>query len=218
MKKALFIVLLTALVPMGPAFAYEDGDVQFWNTNVEEIKISDAWKAAFEQEFRWGGDISEFYYQHYDLGLVYKLNKHWNLGFGFRYIRTKSNGDWSPENEPYLTAAVSGDLAGFKVEDRSRLEYQQFDDRQDKGRYRNKLTVKLPWKFTRFDIQPFFSDEVFIQFTKDDPFNQNRVSSGLGMKIAENFKAELYYMLQSSKGSAGWKDANVLGAKFKLSF
>ncbi len=218
MKKALFILLLTALVPVGPSFAYEDGDTQFWNTNVEEIKISEDWKAALEQEFRWGGDISEFYYQHYDLGFSYKVNTHWNLGFGFRYIRTKSNGDWTAENEPYLTAAVSGEAAGFKIEDRSRLEYQQFEGRQDNGRYRNKLTVKLPWKFTRMEIQPFLSEEIFLRFVKEDPFNQNRVSSGLSMKITENFKSEIYYMLQSSKGSAGWTDANVLGAKFKLSF
>lgn len=218
MRKVLFVVLGILFFSVGQSLAYEDGDAQFWNTDVGEIKMSEDWKAAFEQEFRWGGDISEFYYQHYDLSLVYNLNKHWNLGFGFRYIRAKSNGDWTPENEPYLTAAVSGDLAGFKVEDRSRLEYQQFDDRQDNGRYRNKLTVKLPWKFTRMEIQPFVSEEIFLRFVKEDPFNRNRVSSGVSMNIIKNFKAELYYMLQSSKGSTGWTDINVIGTKFKLSF
>jgi len=218
MKKILLIVFGIVFFSVGQSSAYEDGDAQFWNTNVEEVKISENWKAALEQEFRWGGDISEFYYQHYDLGFIYKANTHWNLGFGFRYIRTKSNGEWKSENDPYLTAAVSGELAGFKVEDRSRLEYQQFDYKQDNGRYRNKLTVKLPWKFTRMEIQPFVSEEIFLRFVKEDPFNQNRVSSGVGMNMTKNFKAEFYYMLQSSKGSTGWTDINVIETKFKLSF
>ena len=218
MRKFLSIISIILFFSVVKSFAYEDGDVQFWNTDVEEIAISQDWKAVAEQEFRWGENVSEFFYQHYDLGLIYKINTHGNVGFGFRYILGKSKGDWKVENAPYVTATVSGEREGFKIEDRSRLEYHQLDDQSDNGRYRNKLTVKLPWKFTRMGIQPFFSDEISIRFMKDDPFHQNRLSFGLSMNMTKNLKADLYYMLQSSKGSAGWTDANIIGTKLKLSF
>ena len=35
--------------------------------------------------------------------------------------------------------------------------------------------------------------------------------------VSANLKAEIYYMLQSSKG-ADWTDANILGTKLKLAF
>lgn len=218
MRKAIFIILTVMLFSVGKSFAYNDGDVQVWNTDVEEMKISEKWKAVAEQEFRWGRNAEQFFYQHYDFGLIFSVNKHWNLGMGFRHILTKSNGDWKIEDDPYVMATLSGELAGFKVENRHRLEYQHFDYKNDNGRYRNKLALKLPWKFTRLEIQPFFSDEIFVRFVKEDPFNQNRFSSGLSMNMTKNFKTELYYMLQSSKGSAGWTDAHVIGTKFKLCF
>ena len=199
-------------------FAYDDGDFQVWNTETEEYKINKDTKVVLEEEFRWGGSAKEFYYQHYDLGFFYSLQKHLNVGAGYRHVLYKSGGKFLVENEPYLTATLLWDFAGFKFDDRSRLEYNHFDYKDDTWRYRNKFTVKSPWKFTRFEIQPYLADEIFVLFDDSQRLNQNRFFAGLGMVITKNLKAEIYYMLQSTKGSKLWTAINVLGTKLKLVF
>ncbi len=200
------------------AYAYKDGDFQVWNTDSEEYKINKDAKLVLEEEFRWGGSAKEFYYQHYDLGFFYNLQKYLNVGGGYRHVLSKSKGKFLVENEPYITATLLWDIAGFKFDDRSRLEYNHYDYKDDTWRYRNKFTVKAPWKFTKLEIQPYASDEIFVLFDDSQRLNTNRLSAGLMMNFTKSFKGEIYYMLQSSKGSKLWTNTNVLGTKLKLAF
>jgi hypothetical protein len=200
------------------SYAYDDGDFQVWNTDVEEFKINQDSKIALEEEFRWGNNASEFYYQHYDVGFFYNLEKWLNIGGGYRHIYELKKGKFKLENEPYVTTALLWDLLGLKFDDRNRLEYRHFDCQTDSWRYRNKITAKLPWKFTKLEIQPYVSDEIFIGFNTISELNQNRLSSGLSMNLTKNMKAEIYYMLQSTKSSGKWVDTNVLGTKLKIAF
>ena len=222
-KKLKLLTLLLWLIFTGfKAYAYDNGDFQIWNTDTEEMKLNKKSKLVFEQEFRLGDNASDFYYQHYDVGYVYDLNKQLNLGIGYRYIKELKNKAFRVENEPYLIATLFWGLAGFKFDDRNRFEYRTFNYNQvDSGRYRNKLTVKLPWKFTKKEIQPYLADEIFIRFNGTD-LNQNRFSFGLGFNITKNLKGEVYYMLQSTKNymktESTWTDANVLGTKLKSLF
>lgn len=214
-----YIILGLALMITGRAFAYDDGDFQLWNTDVEELKVNQDSKIALEQEFRWGGDAGEFYYQHYDIGYFYNLMKYFNIGGGYRHILSLQTGKWKIENEPYVTATLVWELAGCKFEDRNRMEYRHFDYQADAWRYRNKFTIKLPCKFTKLEFQPFVSDEIFVRFGGTNQFSQNRVSAGLGINLAKNVKTEIYYLLDSAKNNKGkWIDANVLGTKVKLVF
>ncbi len=218
MRRKISIIAVSLVVFLTvKLYAYDDGDFQVWNTDTEEFKINKDAKIAFEEEFRWGGSAKEFYYQHYDVGFFYNLQKYLNIGGGYRHVLSKSKGKFLVENEPYITATLSWDIAGFKFDDRSRLEYNHFDYKDDTWRYRNKLIVKLPWKFTKFEIQPYLSDEIFVLFDDSQRLNTNRFSSGLAMTLTKNLKAEIYYMLQSSK-SRKWTEINVLGTKLKLLF
>ncbi len=218
MKKIIFAITGIALLLAVKVYAYDDGDFQVWNTDVEEFKINNDSKIAVEEEFRWGKNASEFYYQHYDLGYFYNLEKWLNIGGGYRHVYELKRGKFESEFEPYLTATLLWGLLGFKFDDRSRIEYRYFNYSDDAWRYRNKITAKLPWKFTKLEIQPYVSDEIFIGFSTISEFNQNRFSSGLSMNLTKNLKAEIYYTLQSAKSSGKWVDANVLGTKIKIVF
>lgn len=215
--KFILVSLFLMVIPTA-VYAYDDGDFQVWNTDVEEFKINKDSKIAFEEEFRWGDNANEFYYHHYDIGFFYNLKKYLNIGGGYRHIYELKKGKFKLENEPYLTATLLWDIKGFKFDDRNRMEYRHFVYQADSGRYRNKVTVKLPWKFTRIEIQPYLSDEIFVGFGGTNQFNQNRYSCGLGMNLTKNIKAEIYYLLQSSKASPHWTDTNVLGTKVKMAF
>jgi len=217
MQRMSLLIIGLFLILTANVYAYKDNDFQFWNTESEEFKINKDAKIVFEEEFRWGGSAKEFYYQHYDVGFFYNLEKYLNVGGGYRHVLSKTRGKFLVENEPYITATLLWDIAGFKFDDRSRLEYNHYDYKDDTGRYRNKISIKAPWKFTKFQIQPYLSDEIFILIDDGQRLNQNRFSAGLGMTFTKNLKGEIYYMLQSSKTNK-WTEINVLGTKLKLSF
>jgi len=206
------------LIALGSAYGYDDGDFQVWNTDVEEFKVDKDTKIALEEEFRWGDNANEFFYQHYDLGVFHSLNKYWATGAGYRQVYELKKGKFKLENEPYVTATLFLEHWGFLFDSRNRLEYRHFDFQTDSWRYRNKFTLKFPWKFTKIELQPYLADEILIGLGTINQFNQNRFSSGLGMSLTKSLKAELYYMLVSTKGIGEWTEANVLGAKLKLAF
>ncbi|MFA4991144.1 MAG: DUF2490 domain-containing protein [Candidatus Omnitrophota bacterium] len=217
LSRAIVLMLLIVLTSVN-GHAYDDGDFQIWNTDSEEFKINDNSKAVLEQEFRWADNANEFCYHHYEAGFFYSLKRYLNVGLGYRHIYELNRGKFKLEKEPFLTAALSWDLNGFRIEDRSRMEYRYFDYQVDSWRYRNKLGVKFPWKFTSMEIQPYLSDEIFVGFGATNQFNRNRFSSGVGMSISKNIKGELYYMLQDSKSAGKWTDINILGTKIKIAF
>jgi len=217
MKKISILMIGLVLMATGLVFAYDDGDFQVWNTDAEEFKIDKDSKIALEEEFRWGDNANEFYYHHYDIGYFFNLKKYLNIGGGYRHVYELKKGKFKLENEPYITATLFWDLKGLKFEDRNRLEYRHFDYQADSWRYRNKFTVKLPWKFTRLEIQPYLANEIFLDF-QNKAFSRNRFYSGFTMSLTRNLKAEIYYLLQSTRSGTSWVDANVLGTKVKLSF
>jgi len=205
-------VILTTQV-----YAYDDGDFQVWNTENQEFKINQKTKITLEEEFRWGDDAGEFYYHHYDAGFVYGLNKRLDLGVNYRQIYEKKKGKFKDENRPHLNAVLKYDFYGFKIEDRNRIEFRHFNYQADFGRFRNKFTVKFPWKLTVLEIQPYLADEMFWDF-QNKAFSRNRFYSGFGLNFTKSLKAEIYYMLQSSRSGNNWADTNVLGRKLKLVF
>lgn len=211
------MVIAVALMLFARAHAYDDGDFQVWNTDAEEFKINNDSRITLEEEFRWGGNAGEFYYQHYDIGLFYNLEKWLNIGGGYRHIYELKNRRFKLENEPYITLTFLWGLKGFKFEDRSRIEYRYFDYQADSGRYRNKFTLKSPWKFTAIELQPYLADEIFLDF-QNKAFSRNRFYSGLDMRLTKSLKAEIYYLLQTTRSANKWADVNALGAKVKLFF
>jgi hypothetical protein len=217
MAKTVFAIIGMLLLLAAKVYAYDDGDFQLWNTENQELKISKESRITLEEEFRWDNDASEFYYQHYDAGFSYTLNKHFDFGLNYRQVYEKKKGKFKEENRSYLNATLKYEFYGFKLDDRNRLEYRHFDYQADSWRYRNKFTVKFPWKFTKFEIQPYLADEIFLDF-QNKAFSRNRFYSGLSMNLTKNLKAEIYYLLQSSRSGNNWIDANVLGTKLKLVF
>jgi hypothetical protein len=137
---------------------------------------------------------------------------------GYRQIYEKKSGKFKEENQPNGLATISAEVGGgCKLEDRSRLEYRHFDYQADLWQYRNKFTVKLPWKFSKLEIQPYLSDETFFNFY-GAVFTKNRFFSGLGINITKNIKSETYYLLQNTKTNHKWPKINAFGTKIKLTF
>lgn len=216
-RLAFILVLLSVVFPN--AHAFDDGDFHVWNTDGQEIKLNEKTKLFTEQEFRWGDNASRLYYQHYDIGLMYAFNNSLDLGFGYRQVLEKRNaqGKWLVENEPNINAILKWSNFGFDMSNRFRLEYRHFDYQTDSWRFRNMLTGRFPWEFTRFKIRPYLADEVHI-VSRGIAVSANRAYAGFTFKILRNLNGDLYYMMQSTRSSGKWRADNVLGTKLKLSF
>lgn len=200
------------------AYAYDNGDFQMWQTYVEDISIGKCTKLAMEQEFRFGEDASEFFYQHYDWGFAWAFDKRFELALGYRLIYERYKRKWREEDDPYTNLTWKQDIWKFKLEDRNRIEYRHFRYKADSMRYRNRFMLKYPIALGRIKVAPYTSDEIFIS-SDGTGYNQNRFQSGLELELTKNLKADIAYMMQSTRVKGDkWSEANVLWTKLKVAF
>jgi hypothetical protein len=212
------LAVLSCFFAVLSAFAYEDEDVQLWNTESIEARLNDHWKVIAEQEFRIGDNISDLYYIHTQGGLDYKVTDGLHLGIDYRQVWEKEKDNkWTRENRPQFNGTVKWNWYGFDFSDRSRLEFRILENKDDRWRYRNKLTASLPWKWTGFDIRPYVADEIFVDFY-GERINRNRLYAGITFKLVKNFNADLFYLRQSSKKNNKWTNINAIGVKLKAAF
>ncbi len=220
-KHIAYFLFLPAIVGFATqsCFGFEDGDFQLWSTAKANFEVNKQWKGKFEEEFRFGGDAGELYYQHSDLGFVYGALAEWiDIGLNYRLVFEKDGaGRWRQENRPHFNVIFKGKLSDLSVSNRSRFEYREREIKKDIWRYRNKTTVKFPVKLTALKLQPYIADEAFINFGEQD-ITRNRFYSGFSMTLSKRLKGELFYLWQASKSSGAWQDINVLGVQLQVYF
>ncbi len=225
MMRYLFIVIVGVvflLIPLD-GYAYKDGDWQYWNTEAIKVKINDNLHAYMEEEFRFGDDASEFYYQHSHLQLDFKLNDMFTFSPAYRqvfelYHKTATDDDWYTEYRPMLNGTAKFKLGDWSISDRIRVSYRMFNiDKKDVLRVRNKIKIKTPWKFTLLGINPWVADEIFMERYKTGVY-RNRLYIGVGFNVIKQIKGDIFYLWQSSEKEGGWIDYNVVGTKLKLYF
>lgn len=211
-------LLMLTTTASSVARAYEDGDFQIWNSNAEEIRIGKDTKLAMEQEFRYGEDATELFYQHYDWGFIFAFDKRLEIQPGYRLVYERVKRKWMESDEPYVNITAKLDIWKFKLEDRNRIEYRHFRFVPDQIRYRNRFLLKYPMEFRKMTVAPYTSDEIFVS-SNGTGWNQNRFESGLEFGLTKHARASVSYMLQSIKGKNDkWYEANVLWLRGKISF
>ncbi|MFH0877741.1 MAG: DUF2490 domain-containing protein [Candidatus Omnitrophota bacterium] len=201
-----------------PCSVFAARDTQYWKTESFSWGFAEDWKLTLENEMYFQDDCSDFYYQHTDLGVVYSgLAKWLDLGLNYRHVLSESKSNWNREERPHMNATVKWKWLDSAFSNRSRFEYRIKEDADDFWRYRNNTTVRLPWKWTRRQIQPFLSDEFFVDFDKKE-LNENRLSGGVSLRISEHVSAEVYYTWRRLKSSDVWVTHNIIGTRLKLAF
>ena len=217
MKKIPILLILVNILLVSPSFAFENGDLQFWNTESIEKKVNDKLKIKVEEELRMDGDMSVLYYEHTDLGVTYNVTKGLDLGLDYRQIYEKKAGRWKEENRPYGEVTLKEAWQNIEIADRNRLELRCGEGSSPKWRYRNKFSVFSPWKLTKFHIKPYAADEVFVDFYGDQ-LTRNRLYLGLKAKWLKQLKTDVFYLWELNKNKKKWPYNNVIGLKIKVVF
>lgn len=219
MKKLLLIILFTGMSAeiAISAFAFENGDLQFWNTESIEKKVNEKLKLKVEEELRLGGDMTELYYLHTDIGVSYNVTEGLDFGLNYRQVSEKKDEEWKQENRPHGNITFKGTWQGIKISDRNRFELCCPEEKDDKWRYRNKISFVFPWKWTKFNIQPYSADEVFVDF-HGDKLTRNRLYSGINAELLKYLKTDIFYLWELNKKDKNWTYNNVIGVKANISF
>ena len=221
LNKLTFSFVATAVVVFfnSVCFGSESGNLEYWQTSVFELDINKHFTFTAAEEFRLGRHNGNPYLYNVDLGLVYKgLANGPDIGLNFKKEYEKdSTGKLRQENRPHLNITFKGTVFDFATSNRTRLEYRNREKKEDLFRLRNKTTAKLPFKFTKFNLQPFVADELFLNLGENN-VNQNRLSAGFSSKPAKNINVSVYYMWKTTKITGGWSDTNVIGTQFKVIF
>jgi hypothetical protein len=212
-------IILQGMVLSSASFASRNGNGEYWQGFGIDYELNKDWKITVREELRFGKDNGNPYLHNTDIGLVYKSLGDWiDLGFNFKKEYEKDSSDkFRHENRPNFNIMLKGNLFDLDVRDRIRLEYRDFELKEDIWRFRNKTTVNLPLKLTKFNLQPYIADEVFINLGQSH-INQNRLYVGFSFDLAKNLKAGIYYMLKSNKQTYGWSQTNVVGTQFVFLF
>ena len=196
----------------------QNNDFQYWMIESISWKVANNWKMFLGQEAYFQNDASDFYYEHTEIGADYTGFAKWvDVGLHYRHVLSKTNDIWLREEQPSLNVTLKGVLKNWSFSDRNRFEYRIKEDAEDGWRYRNLVTIKFPWKITRYQIQPYFADEMFADFLKEE-INENRLYTGFSFTFTQNIGLDIFYMWRRIKSSGKWQTNDVLGTNLKLTF
>jgi hypothetical protein len=157
-----------------------------------------------------------------EVGVSYKLTKHWEVSGYYRYIgRRKKNDDetgyyYRPYHRFYADLAYDHKIWKLKFDYRLRYQNQFMDDNSgienDKSYLRNKFEVSYPNK-SRFT--PYVSTDLFYQL--GNGFDQMRNKGGIEIEINKHHKIDISgftdYKLQGSQ-----ENRFLIGVAYKVKF
>lgn len=208
-------------VPLAQASSIKDEDFAIWNTYDLEKRINKQWKIRAGEELRFR-ENSGLYYAETHVGSSYQPCKYLALGVEYLEIRgnqtKKQKQIWYWESEPRIFITPQISYRGFTLENRNMMEFRIRQDTRYSTRYRNLVALTAPWKWTRFEFQPYISNEIFFETGKNG-LVEDRLSSGLKAHWWGPFYGSIYYLRDSTKNSAAkWTSLNILGTGLKVSF
>ncbi len=79
------------------------------------------------------------------------------------------------------------------------------------------MILLFPTKWTRLDIQPYISDEIFVDLN-ESKLNCNRLYVGFKTKLIKHLEADIFYLWQTTKNERDWTDYNIIATKIKIKF
>lgn len=220
-SSCLFFLLFTAITVSAWASPVKDEDFGYWNVTDLEHKFNDKWKMKAGEEVRLREHAGINYYDTH-AGFAYQTHPLLVLGADYIQARqTRSSGKkdvWYWESRPRIYATFQPKYKGFLFENRNLLEFRFKESIENTTRYRNLSTLTAPWKWTRFEFQPYTSNELFFE-TNRNGLVEDRYYTGFKLRLTKNITGSIFYLRQFSKNnSASWKDLNVLGNSLKFSF
>jgi len=202
------------------------GSVEFWPSAGFVHDINGPWMLQFKETYYYFFEDSGSDHPKSDISILYKgQDDVYDIGAGFIYVdRSQSI---KQESRPYLYMILRGKLVGCELANRAMIEHRDISGGGSYWRFRDKITYNS--LFETLDtrgirllnsdrLRPYIADEVFLN-SNGQGFNQNRVYTGLHVKIVNDIGADVYYLLQTLENNEDrWRNNNIIGAELTLHF
>jgi hypothetical protein len=214
--KIIIITLIVGLMILAEKNSFA-ADTQFWNTYSVEKTLTKPWRISVEEELRIGEDVGKLIYYHTDFGIIHSTTDWLELGINYQYIRGWKRTLWENENRPHFNATLLAKWKLLKLTNRNRMENRFLSDTKDFWRYRNKTKIQLALEVQDRQIQPYISEEYFMDFDQPE-FNFNRLAVGLEAELTKNILGEIYYLRQDQDDRGIEPKADVFGLALNFDF
>jgi hypothetical protein len=169
-------------------------------------------------EVRGASDFSEYNGFFWGPIVRHQLNKHLNIGGGYKFINIKSSqGDFNNLNRMELEFTPSfsfGDMSQYKLALRNRVEVIKDHGKEDKVRLRHRLTFNKKYAGNGIINSLFMSHElIYIHKGGHSNLDQYRfIPLGIKLNILEQ-RFNGFFMIQRKNNSQG--DTNyILGLSY----
>ena len=214
---AVWVLIMTSSL-----FPAENTETQAWFVENISGRLTSNLSIWGQVHYRYSYDISDLAVHHSLLGVSYKM-KPWLTLTPFMRIVHSSQGDpvlnrWSVEYRPSLDVkALGAVLPGMHNSYRCRLEYRDYPDKEEAWCIRQQIELATRNKWTRLELQPVLSDEIFYQRNKDG-FYRNWLCLGMSIKVSKTLKCVPFIMLESGLGDYAGCRKFIAGSRLKFAF
>lgn len=204
LKKASFfsitlVVLITLLSRNTLAQKVESGISEFWQELYIYHKLNGKWSGEVLFNNLYSSELGN-----YDWFLEGKLTFHakkWlDVEAMYRHEFYDFKGSKVQEYRPTMRLSGKTTIGNWCFRNRHRFELRMFEMADTRFRYRTDLKLKPNWRWTPFEINPYFQEEIFVDREK---LSRNRIYGGLEAKTGR-FKPAIYMLIQSDCIGNSW--------------
>lgn len=173
---------------------------------------------TYENEFRLKNQSSPFYYDHNDIQIKYLVSRYFDIFTDYRLIM-QDKGTGFKDQSMFLEGfdLKYPEQSWGKINLRNRIEIGLNQSPAPTSLMWNEFPkYNTPWKWTKYEINPFVADEMFFDTRDYMNFVKNRAYVGVDWKISKNIVGGTYYYYETLKGSSTHSDVIVTQIKFKF--
>ncbi len=215
----IFLTFLLSILLCTPIFGqYKDAGL--WTSVNFEARVVKKLSFNLAEEVRFNENITEAGVIFTDVGLSYKINKHFQIAGNYRFTQRRKTDDYySFRHRFYVDFKYEKKIKPFQFQIRSRVQ----DEYADIGRaldggvpeyyWRNKLTLK--WDLDK-PFMPYFSLELFslLNYPRSYAFGGMRASAGVEYSLSKHHKLDAYYMIQKELNTSNPETDFVIGVGY----
>lgn len=221
-NKIIYFLLIAAFLSNQSSFAQDEdlNDWESWNSIGLKYKLNKKWSFDLQEHIRFKENISEIDKYFTQLGARYKINNHFKVGAGARYISKNDNTGNIQGYENYfrfhLDALYNHKINDFKFEYRLRYQNKNELGENDYANQHFRLKGSIGYNIKNWKLDPEISAEIFNHFEKNEEngFDKYRITIGTEYNMKNYGKIKLYYRYKKELNVNLPETKNIIGLKY----
>jgi hypothetical protein len=181
-----------------------------------KVDIDEDWFVISRSNLATRDNNGETFLTYTGAALGRELSEAWSLRIGYRHAKLKIGERWRSEDRPFIEAYGATVRDGWRLTNRSRVEFRNYEDGSDDIRLRTEFGARAPWSLTPIGLRPFVEDEIFYGMDADR-VEANWLTLGVSWPFGSG-SAKVGYRWNRFRVGDDWRDRDVLVLGLNLFF